>query len=245
MIYRHLKQKSRDWFDMRRGRVCSSDVGRIIDANGKLKASRSGKGYSDAVYTYAHQLIAERAGGYIDLSEFASRAMEYGIRHEAAARSALSLFTDLEFATIGGVLSECGRWWASTDAVAESGGEVVAVAEIKIPNHKTQVGYLLNPDWLWADYKPQLAFEMIVSGAKVGFLFSYGAELGLPQSNVLLELASDAEYVVALRESLEQFDRFLGGLCSQLGVDNRPPKPPVSHMSDREQFEKAFGLEAA
>lgn len=236
-----LPQKTRRWFEMRRGRVCSSDVADFVDSDGCLKRGRSTtQPIGQAVRTYVAKLVAERVTGHMDISDFASQAMQYGAEHEAAARAALSLATDLDFEPVGGFLSGCGRWWSSSDGAAFYGDTeaVVAVAETKIPLPKTQVAYLLDEQKLIDDYKPQLCHEILVSGAACGYLFSYGAGFQCRRANVLVTINGDDPFIANLRASLETIDGMVNEAMDRIGGSGGLADPPQTAEA---WFEEVFG----
>ena len=239
-IYRDLKQKSPDWFQLRRGRVCSSDVHRIVDSEGVLRRGRSKSAeLSEGVQTYIAQLVSERVSGYVDdSSEYQSQAMGYGIDFEHAARLALGIETNLDFAPIGGILSSCGRWWASSDGVAMHGTGVFKVAEIKIPNPRTQVSYLLDERRLIEEYKPQVCMEILVAEAAGGCLFSYGAGINADRANVLIEISCDDPFIDNLRASLERLDQLVAQAMAHIGADAPliTPPPDTTDQAVRDYF---------
>ena len=243
-IYRTPAQRTKAWLDLRRGRVCSSEIHRIVDDEGNLKRGRSkAEPISAAVYTYVAELVAERVSGYVDAGpSFASAAMEYGTQHEAAARAAMEFETGIEFEQVGGCMSTCGRWWASGDGLYDGDPCNVAVCEIKIPLPKTQVAYLLDRDKLVADYKPQVCHEMLVSGAATGYLFAYGAGLNCTSPNVLVQIHADDPFIANLRAALERLDEIVRAACQQIGAPETMPIP-AAEQTDREWFEQNFGFE--
>lgn len=240
-LYRTPAQRTAAWFSLRRGRVCSSAVERIVDDEGCLRRGRGkAEPIGQAVHTYVAELVAERVSGYVDTGQaFASAAMDYGMRHEAAARAALEFETGLMFEQVGGVMSACGRWWASGDGIHVVGGTVAAVSEIKIPLPKTQVAYLLDESRLIGEYKPQVCHEMLVSGAEVGLLYSYGADLQCTRPNVLVEIHGDDPFIENLRASLETLDELVRAACRRLGAPETMPIP-VTEDELNERFREAW-----
>lgn len=244
-IFRDIPQRSKDWFALRRGRICSSHVGDLVDSDGNLKRGRSkGDSIGQGVRSYVAQLVSERISGYIELDTFSSAAMEYGVQHEAAARAALEFQTGLTFVNVGGCLSDCGRWWASADGIAtETDGAVWAVAEIKIPLPKSQVKYLLDSKELMDEYEPQLYHEMLVTQAQAGYLFSYGPGLSARRVNVLCEVSADDPFIENLRASLERVDELVREALRSIGASETlpPVAMPEPAKSDREWFAENFG----
>lgn len=230
-VYRskELPQRTRRWFDARCGRICSSEVGAVIANDGTLRRSRDKRGYSDAVHTYVNKIVGERISGYVAISDYASTDMQYGSAHEHAATEMLSLITDVEFEPIGGVMSDDLQLWASSDGVSFGAGDSInAVAEIKIPTPKIMVKYLLDELEFMADYKAQVAHEIIVTGADVGYLFAYGAGLRLSRSNVLIPIEASCEYVRNMRKSLGELVALVDTALEKLGASLIPPKAPMT-----------------
>ena len=244
-IFRDIAQRTAKWHELRRGRVCSSAVSRIVDGDGNLKKGRSkAEPISQAVHTYVAELIAERVSGYVDTGmAYASAAMDYGQQHEAAARAAIEFETGIEFEQVGGCLSTCGRWWASGDGIQANGDTVVSTCEIKIPTPKYQVAYLLDVSRLTDEYTPQVCHEMLVAGAATGFLYSYGAGLNCDRPNVLVQINGDDPFIANLRAALESFDVLVRAACRRIGCPETLPEPVVvdEAAAARQWFDEQFG----
>jgi hypothetical protein len=129
----HVEQLSFDWWKLRRGIPTASAFDRILTpAQGKPSAQQE---------DYIAELVAERAeftAPYVAPSGgFVSGEMEEGLRREPEARSWYAMQTDGAVRQVGFVLSACGRWGCSPDAlVGEDGG-----LELKNPAAKTHVRY--------------------------------------------------------------------------------------------------------
>jgi hypothetical protein len=144
-----------DWWQLRRGVPTASSFDRILTpAKGQPSAQQE---------DYIAELVAERAeftAPYVVPSGgFVSGEMEEGLRREPEARSWYAMQTDGAVRRVGFVLSACGRWGCSPDAlVGEDGG-----LELKNPTAKVHVKYLLKGG-LPAEYRCQVHGCLIVTG---------------------------------------------------------------------------------
>lgn len=159
-------QRSEAWFAARRGIPSASRFAQILTASkGKPAAAQD---------TLIAELIAESLEpaapeGFIRGP--LTPEMEQGMRLEGEARFAY----EMEFAPsghplkeVGFILSDCGRFGASPDAlVGELGG-----LELKCPLLATHIGYIRKgklPD----AYKMQVHGSMVVTGRNWWDFFSY------------------------------------------------------------------------
>lgn len=189
----HCEQLSRDWWELRRGIPTASGFDRILTpAKGLPSASQNG---------YIAELISERAdfvppyilpsGGYV------SDEMAEGIRREPEARSWYAMQTDGDVQQVGFVLSACGRFGCSPDAlVGEDGG-----LELKNPAPKTHVEYLMRGE-LPVEYKCQVHGCLIVTGRKWFDFVSY-----CPGFAPFLVRVTPDEFTEKLRIELEAFSK--------------------------------------
>lgn len=240
---KEMPQRTTTWFNARCGRICSSEVGAAIAADGTLRKARSGGGYADSVWSYVAKVVSERISGYVVLSDYASQDMRYGSEHEEAARDMLGLMTGRRFESIGGCLSDDGSIWASSDGVERGpNGTIHAVAEIKIPSMKRQVAYLMDGGEcdFRDEYQAQVATEIVATGAEVGFLFAYGTGLRIERSNVLIEVCETDGYVANVRESLAELERLIGNAIVFLGSDRVRPLPAPLTAAEQAAVDRAW-----
>ena len=152
-------QGSPDWFQLRRGRPTGSEFGRIVTpAKGEL--AKGGD-------TYAAELVAESLGWY--KGEFkGSPDTERGNRLEKEALRWLRLHHGIKTRQVGFLLSDCGRYGCSPDAIAEDGCPV----EVKAPDLHTFIKWHIAgglPD----DHKAQCHGEMILTAAEFCYFVAY------------------------------------------------------------------------
>lgn len=176
------------WWRTRCGMPSTSEFGNIITPKKQEFAA--------AARSYAIQLIADQFdGNYGPQSEFQTQAMKDGHRMEPEARNYYEFHRDCELTPVGGVISDCGRFWSTPDSLVGSDG----CLEIKNPTARVQVGYLLDGG-LPAEYLPQTHGQLIVTGRQWVDFLSYSP--GLPK--LLVRVTPDA-FTEKLRGYLDQF----------------------------------------
>ena len=157
-----VAQRSKEWYEARRGLPTCSRFDKILTASTAKPSA--------AQETLINELIAESImppeQGVI---HHISPEMEYGMKLEAEARCAY----DLEFAKepvkeVGFLIADCGLFGGSPDAlVGENGG-----VELKVPNASTHIGYI-RAGVLPSEYKQQVHGYLVVTGRKFWDFFSY------------------------------------------------------------------------
>lgn len=193
-------QMSYEWWQLRRGIPTASRFDRVLTpATGKPSAQQAG---------YIAELIAERsefAPPYVLPSGgFVSDEMAEGIRREPEARSWYALQTDGDVRQVGFVLSACGRFGASPDALVGEDG----LLELKNPKPATHVQYLLAGT-LPVEYRCQVHGALVVTGRKWVEFVSYCP--GFPP--LLVRVLPDG-FTRALREELERFhEKYMAALA--------------------------------
>lgn len=183
-------QRSAPWYAARRGIPTCSRFDQILTAvTGKPSASQS---------KLIDELLAESLCPVEEaLPEYVSPEMEAGMRLEAEGRCAF----EFEFAggapvrDVGFILSDCGRFGGSPDALVGDDGGV----EIKCPQGSAQIGYI-REGVLPAAYRLQLHGYMIVTGRKWWSFFSYARHL--PRFHLRIERD---EFTAKLAAELEAF----------------------------------------
>lgn len=183
------EQLSAEWFELRRGRPTASQFGRIITAKTMKLAA--------AADEYIAELLAEtyHVGPLSDIAAPPSRAMLHGTNTEPEARAWYSLERNVDVQEVGFVTTDDGRFGASPDGLMGVDGGL----ELKCPQGKTQVGYLLAGE-LPSEYRAQCHGQLIVTGRKWVDFLSYCP--GLPP--LLVRVEPDG-FTEALRAALDQF----------------------------------------
>jgi putative phage-type endonuclease len=144
-------QRTAEWFKARAGKVTAS---RVSDVIAKTKA-----GYSEKRAAYMMELIAERLTGDTG-DHFPSSAMQWGIDHEALARSAYE-------AARGVMVEEVGFIQHPTIPMSGASPDgfvgVDGIIEIKCPTTRTHLGTVMAvgvPD----GYLAQIGWQLECTG---------------------------------------------------------------------------------
>lgn len=186
--YHNCEQYGPEYWKLRRGVPTASSFDRIITpAKGEL---------SKAADKYIAQLIGERIDpGYPRLDGPTNDHIKRGHRVEPEVRKLYEFEQDLEVQQVGFVVSHCGRFGCSPDALVGEDG----LLEVKSPCHEVQVERILLgrlPD----EFKPQLHGQLIVTGRSWVDWISYCANT----KPLIIRVVPD-EYTKTLRIALEQF----------------------------------------
>ncbi len=184
-------QYSFSWWQSRRGIPTCSEFSRIISpVKGEPSKSQD---------EYIAELIADRSefmAPFIPPEDaYQNAEMAEGTRREPESRSWYAMQTDSEIRQVGFVLSACGRFGGSPDALVGDDG----ILELKNPARKTQIKYLLKGG-LPADYKCQVHGLLIVTQRKWVDFLSY-----CPGFAPLLVRIEPDEFTAKLRKELAAF----------------------------------------
>jgi hypothetical protein len=157
-------QRSEGWFAARRGIPSCSRFDQIVTPKTGAPSKSQDKLIAELI---AESLEPAAPEGFIRGPLTAD--MEQGMRLEGEARCAYELeFAKLPVREVGFVLSDCGRFGGSPDALV---GDVGGV-EIKCPRLSTHIAYIRAGE-LPDDYKTQVHGYMAVTGREWWDFFSY------------------------------------------------------------------------
>jgi hypothetical protein len=198
-----MPQLSPEWFEARKGIPTASSFDKILTPK-KGEASSSQE-------DYLCELVAERLALVPPADRPMNGAMRHGVDFEAEARRWFEFETDAEVRQVGFVTTDCGRFGCSPDGLLLGpDGEFVAGLELKCPQGKTHVKYLLDGT-LPTEYRCQVHGALIVTGLPLWHFVSYAP--GLAPLHV--EVRPDA-FTEKLRAALEVFDDRLQGALVKL-----------------------------
>jgi putative phage-type endonuclease len=144
-------QRSAEWFKARAGKVTASRVSDVI--------ARTKSGYSEKRAAYMMELIAERLTG--DTADhFPSNAMQWGIDHEALARSAYEAARGVMVEEVGFIQHPTiAMSGASPDGLVGADG----LLEIKCPTTRTHLWTVMSGG-IPEEYKPQIGWQLECTG---------------------------------------------------------------------------------
>ena len=185
-------QGSAEWHQMRLGKVTAS---KVADVMAKIKT-----GEAAARRNYRAQLVAERLSK-CPTETFQSAAMAWGIEMEDNARQLYSFLSGHEVEQVAfvdhPVIAMSG---ASPDGLIGTAGMV----EIKCPNTATHIDYLLAGE-APSQYIPQLQWQLACTGRSWVDFVSYDPRLPDDLQILIVRVARDDEYIVALEAEVVSF----------------------------------------
>lgn len=186
MIVYDVVQRSPEWYDVRLGVATASDYDRIVTSTGKPSAAIDG-----LVCEKLAEIFTGKPYGQIVTTD----AMARGIELEPEAAEMYEFLSGTRTKSIGFITTDCGTFGASLDRLVEGGGAV----EIKCPEPKTHINYLLNGPG--KDYRQQVQGQIYVSGFEWVDFFSFCP--GFPP--VLLRQEKDMEYQDKMQAAMEEY----------------------------------------
>lgn len=123
-----IEQNTEEWFDLRRGKITSSNFSKIMANNGKA--------FGKPALDYAMRVAIESKTN-VNIETFQNEWMEKGLEQEQDAREAyqMTMFTDV----LPGGFCESGRFGSSTDGLVDKG-----LIEIKCVKYNTHFERLIK-----------------------------------------------------------------------------------------------------
>ena len=173
------EQRTKGWYESRRGLPTASSFGKLITSTGKRAAS------ADA---YIDELIAEKLTGE---SKFipTTAAMQYGIDTEPKAREYYEFMYEREVTEIGLCLHDEISAGASPDGLIGDDG----ILEIKCPQSHTMVKYL-RENRLPPEYKAQVMGQLWICGREWADFLAYHEKM----KPLLIRVERDEEFIAEL-----------------------------------------------
>ncbi len=165
-------QSSPRWWAARRGRVTASAFDRILTSvTAKPSAQQD---------DYIAELLADvvfQGPNYFSeslLNKPPNRAMLDGVSREPEARRFVAHDLDCNVQQCALIVHEGGILSASPDGLIVNGsGEIEAGLELKNPLLATHARYVMKPESLLNDYRPQVQGCLLISGLPQWELYSY------------------------------------------------------------------------
>jgi hypothetical protein len=175
------EQRTKCWYDARRGNPTASSFSKLITSTGKRAAS------ADA---YIDELVAEKITGE---SKFipTTAAMQHGIDTEPEARDLYSFLRDVEVIEIGLCLHDSIDAGASPDGLVGDDG----LLEVKCPQPHTMVKYL-RENRLPPEYRAQVMGQLWICEREWCDFLAYHPKM----KPLLIRVERDEEFISALAE---------------------------------------------
>ena len=198
-----IAQRSPEWYAARAGKVTAS---RVADVVAKTRA-----GWSASRGAYLNQLLAERLSRELG-SGLITSAMQWGIDHEADARLAYQLRSDVDVTDCGFVdhptIAMSG---ASPDGIVGDDGLV----EFKCPNTSTHVATLIEqqvPD----RYALQILWQLSCTGRAWCDFVSYDPRVSGDAAMYVQRVHRDDDKITELEQFVREFLEELDALTAML-----------------------------
>ncbi len=192
----HVEQNSEEWFELRRGKITSSNFATIM--------ANYGKAFGNPAIQYA-QRVAIEGKTNVTIETFQNEWMEKGIELEQDAREAyqMTTFTDV----LPGGFCELGRFGSSSDGLTGKG-----LIEIKCPKYSTHFDSLVKGGYD-SKYQWQLRGQMWIYDKPWADFVSYCPDFPLNKQLYIFRVERDKEqedYMIArLNSFVSQVDLFI------------------------------------
>lgn len=215
-----VEQGTDEWYASRAGKVTGSAI---------EKVTAKGKGGAEAATRRAYrvQIVTEILTGEPTTPGFQNSDMAWGKEWESAAREAYEAASGLAVTRVGFVLHPTiARAGCSPDGLVSWDGfdTPPGLTQIKCPASRTHLDYLLAgvvPE----DYKPQMTWEMVCTGAKWCDFVSYDPRM--PEHLRLFVVRYELDQVLAasLNRAAGEFLGEVDEMMQRLEALRPAPRP--------------------
>lgn len=194
-----MEQRSKEWFEARRGRFTASQVYRLL---GKInKDGTLAKMTQQSIDTFAFEMAVETIYGCEPEEEFLPKDMQRGIDLEPRAFELFQTIKEKEFIEV----NDCSFFKYSDNGGASPDGLVgdTAILEIKCPKRNKFFKYVANGSKeIDLQYMAQMQKQMLATDRGSGFFFNYYIEDG-KEFHHTIEVQRDDEMIDLIKERLE------------------------------------------
>ena len=206
-----MKQRSREWFEIRAGKVTASEVWKVMDFIKKGTVEGAGR------RNYKAQIIAETLTSSPAMDGYTNPFMQWGADNESQARTEYELATgnsvDLEAFVVH---PRIDRFGASPDGLIGPDGGL----ELKCPKTETHLRWLLA-DEVPEEHQPQMYAGMSCTDRQWWDFASFDPRLPEPLQLFVKRLPRDDSKIFALEfgvvRFLEAVDETIAQLKAKVG----------------------------
>lgn len=192
----HIEQNTEEWFELRRGKITSSNFASIM-------AHTPGK-FGNPAIQYA-QRVAIEGKTNTTIETFQSEYMEKGIELEQDAREAYQMATFVD--VLPGGFCELGRFGSSSDGLAGEG-----IIEIKCPKYSTHFDSLVKGGYD-SKYQWQLRGQMWIYDKPWVDFVSYCPDFPMNKQLYIFRVdrdkAEEDKMIARLNQFVSQVDLFI------------------------------------
>jgi putative phage-type endonuclease len=226
--YLECVQGTELWAKLRCGYITASRAGDVIAVIEKGK--NKGQEKADRA-NYRMELICERLTG-VPYPQYVSRDMQWGLDHEAEARAAYEIYSQVLVDTCGFVLHpSIPMFGASPDGLVGDDGLI----QIKCPTTKTHLEWL-QADTIPVEHVAQMLAEMSCTGRDWVDFVSYDPRLPAHLQLFGRRYKRDEKLIATLEAEVVHFNSELEAMLLAL-----PPSPqPVAKLLDWPKDEEAL-----
>lgn len=188
-----MEQRSKEWFEVRRGRATASDINKILGA----------KAFGETGKTYAFEKAVEVVFGLDEEDSFESADMKRGVQLEPLAFNKFKEIMYLNFVTV----TEALFYPYTNDAGASPDGNVGndEVLEIKCPRPNKFFGLVAKGiDAIDQCYIDQMQMQMLCSNSKRCHFFNYIIFNGKEMWHSIV-VERDEKRIEFIKERLKEF----------------------------------------
>lgn len=197
-IIHECDQRSAEWFQARAGKLTGSCAWLVTDF---LKTGA--KGESAKRRDYRMQLVCERLTGLPEIDDKSDiPAVARGIALEPAAFAAYEALTGNMAHKTGFLSHKTHPMGCSLDGHIDN---FVGILEIKCPKTATHLGYWKGPNTAPADYLPQIAHNLYVTGAQWCDFLSFDDRLPADLQTFLVRVKREDVDIAAYEKAALQF----------------------------------------
>lgn len=190
-IIRDIEQGSKEWLDLRLGKITASRVSDIM-TNGK------GGKPSKTSESYMIELISEiLTGSQADF--YVNNAIAWGNECEPQARAMYELENDIDVEEVAFIQRDNFVGVSPDGLVGESG-----LLEIKCPTSKKQIERALS-DCYHAEYKAQIQMQLWVSGREWCDFVSFDPRVNGKASYLQERVYRDEDYITDMKNRIDVF----------------------------------------
>ena len=217
-----IEQRSPEWFNIRRGRITSSEIYKIM-GEGKSKT----ESLSETAKTYLLEKISEKLGGFKESA--VGTSLDWGTDLEETARKIYQASTG-NIASICSFISVTDHYGGSPDSIVDPDGTV----EIKCPYNSVnhfKYGLIKTPqDFKKASpaYYYQCISHMNVTGAKWCDFVSFDPRVNVDYMMFVFRLERDEVEIKNMNERIQIATDYMVEISNKLPKSVTTENPMIT-----------------